>query len=101
MTTQTKQFSSHYTVAGTAVKEICLRMAKNLLTLPDGSWPETLQAERQLADELPSGVGLPQVLEFAARHTRHVHSSRMEWLRQLGRRYSATDASRVYPALAV
>lgn len=92
--------AQYYTIKNTPVKEVALRLADHLLALPTGSWPETREAEEQLAGVLPDGVSLDDMLEFAARHTKHIHSTRMEWLRALGRKYSMADEGKVYPALA-
>lgn len=88
-----------YTINGVAVKDVTLLLADRLLALPEGSWPETEQAETQLADSVPHGLAIDDILEFSARHTTHVHSSRMAWLRSLGSRYTMADQGKVYPAL--
>ena len=74
------------------------RLAGHLLTLPEGGWAETQQAERQLSDVI-GAQSVESALRQAARSARYVHPSRMGWLRQLGRAYSAADEGRVYPAL--
>lgn len=43
--------------------ETTLRLACYLLTLPDGSWAETQEAEAQLEDMLPRGISLPAMME--------------------------------------
>lgn len=89
-----------YTINNSPVKAVAVRLAKHLLTLPDGSWAETVQAEAQLADLLPDGITVGEMLEFAARHTEHIHSSRRPWLEKLGRAYSMAQQGKMYPALA-
>jgi hypothetical protein len=92
--------SNFYTVKNTIVKAVALRLASRLLTLPNGSWAETQEAESQLRDAMPSELSVEDMLQFAAQHCAHIHPSRMEWLRNLGRRYSVADQAKVYPALA-
>lgn len=94
-----KTTAEYYTINNTPVKAAALRQASLVLSLPTGSWPETQQAEIQLAELLPAEVSAPVAMEFAARHTTHIHPSRMDWLNQLGGKYTFADAGKVYPAL--
>lgn len=89
----------YYTIGNSPVREAAVLQAKHLLALPTGSWPETEQAETQLAALLPVHVPVPVALEFAARHVDRIHSSRMDWLRGLGQAYSMANVGKVYPAL--
>lgn len=45
--------------------DLALRLAQRVLSLPDGSWPETAQAERDLDDALPKNFGMEEMLEIA------------------------------------
>ena len=80
--------------------DLTMRLASRLLTLPDGSWPETLQAESDLCDALPRGMTVEQALVHAAQRNTHVHPERMGWLRDKARVYTEAEGKRLFPALA-
>ena len=79
--------------------DTALKLAARVLTLPDGSWPETLQAERDLDDALPAGVSMEKMLEIAAQRNAHVHEDRMGWLRDKANAYTEAESKRLFPAL--
>lgn len=45
--------------------DLALRLAQHVLSLPDGSWAETQQAELQLSEALPKNFGMEEMLEIA------------------------------------
>lgn len=95
-----KIFTAQYVSTTTSPKlDLACRMATRVLTLPDGSWPETLQAERDLEDALPAGVSMEKMLEIAAQQSAHVHRDRKDWLRAKASAYTEAESKRLFPAL--
>lgn len=45
--------------------DLAIRLAKRVLALPDGGWPETEQAYRDLDDALPEGFSVEDMLALA------------------------------------
>lgn len=80
--------------------DLTMRLASRLLTLPDGNWPETVQAEADLCDALPRGMTVEQALAHAAQRNTYVHPDRVDWLRDKARVYTEAEGKRLFPALA-
>jgi hypothetical protein len=56
--------------------DLCIKLATELVGTPKGGWPQTQQAERQLADALPRNLTREKAIAIAIQQGAHVHPSR-------------------------
>lgn len=64
------------TTSRTNNMHLAIAAAKVLIALPPGSWPETQQAELQLAEVLPKNLTRAKAIELAVREYAKIHPDR-------------------------
>lgn len=74
-------FTTCHTLSASTIRRaqrmaLAAKLAATVLGTPAGSWPETQQAEAQLADALPEGMTREEAMTIARENNAHIHPSR-------------------------